>query len=139
LIRVVASVGQAIEGMAVRRAGRGEAAEVRSPGAEPLARGLGARPAVGRMACAGRDTAPCRARGANRALANYVENFTVFAALDLALIATHQPGGWGPTTWILARVLYPPLYLFDVIYVRTIAWAVALVAILTMLARLTWS
>jgi uncharacterized MAPEG superfamily protein len=76
---------------------------------------------------------------ANRALANYVENFTVFAALDLALIATHQPGGWGPTTWILARVLYLPLYLFDVIYARTIAWAVALVAILTMLARLTWS
>ena len=27
---------------------------------------------------------------ANRALANYVENFTVFAALDLALIATNQ-------------------------------------------------
>ena len=58
---------------------------------------------------------------ANRALANYVENFTVFAALDLALIATHQPGGWGPTTWILARILYLPLYLFDVIYVRTFA------------------
>jgi uncharacterized MAPEG superfamily protein len=76
---------------------------------------------------------------ANRALANYVENFTVFAALDLALIAIHQPGGWGPTTWILARVLYLPLYLFDVIYVRTIAWAVALVAILTMVGRLTWS
>jgi uncharacterized MAPEG superfamily protein len=34
---------------------------------------------------------------ANRALANYVENFTVF-------VATHQPGGWGPTTWILAQL-----------------------------------
>jgi uncharacterized MAPEG superfamily protein len=76
---------------------------------------------------------------ASRALANYVENFTVFAALDLALIATHQPGGWGPTTWIVARVLYLPLYLFDVIYVRTIAWGVALIAILTMLGRFTWS
>ena len=76
---------------------------------------------------------------ANRALANYVESFTVFAALDLALIATHQPGGWGPTTWIVVRVLYLPLYLFDVIYVRTIAWGVALIAILTMLGRLTSS
>ena len=76
---------------------------------------------------------------ASRALANYVENFTVFAALDLALIATHQPGGWGPTTWIVARVLYLPLYLFDVIYVRTIAWGAALIAILTMLRRLVWS
>jgi hypothetical protein len=31
--------------------------------AEPSARGVGARPAMGRMACAGRDSAPCRARG----------------------------------------------------------------------------
>ena len=48
---------------------------------------------------------------ANRALANYVEIFIVFAALDLALIATYQPGGWGPMTWIVARVLYLPLHL----------------------------
>jgi hypothetical protein len=45
----------------------------------------------------------------------------------------------GPTTWIVARVLYLLLYLFDVIYVRTFAWGVALIAILTMMARLTWS
>jgi uncharacterized MAPEG superfamily protein len=75
---------------------------------------------------------------ANRALANYVENFTVFAALDLALIATHQPGGWGPTIWILARIVYLPLYLFDIIYARTIMWGVALLAIVMMLVRLAW-
>jgi uncharacterized MAPEG superfamily protein len=73
---------------------------------------------------------------ANRAHANYVENFAVFASLDLALIAMHQSGGWGPTIWIFARILYLPFYLFDVIYARTIVWGVALVAILMMLARL---
>ena len=76
---------------------------------------------------------------ATRALANYVENFTAFAALDLAFIATHQSGGWGPTIWIVARILYLPLYLFNVVYVRSIAWGISLVAVLMMVARLTWS
>ena len=44
-----------------------------------------------------------------------------------------------PTIWILARIVYLPLYLFDVIYVRSIVWGVSLVAIVMMLARLAWS
>ena len=75
---------------------------------------------------------------AERAFTNYVENFAAFAALDLALIATRQSGGWGPTVWIVARFLYLPLYLFNVIYVRTIAWAAALIGLLMMLARLAF-
>ena len=42
-----------------------------------------------------------------------------FVALDLALIATHHTGGWGATIWIVARIVYLPLYLFGVIYVRS--------------------
>ena len=60
---------------------------------------------------------------ANRALGNYVQNFTAFAALDLAFIALHQSGGVWPTVWIVARIVYLPLYLFNAIYVRTIVWA----------------
>ncbi len=75
---------------------------------------------------------------ATRALANYVENFTAFVALDLAFIATHQSGGWGPTIWIIARIVYLPLYLFGVLYARTIAWAVSVVALVMMLVRLAW-
>ena len=56
---------------------------------------------------------------ATRAFANYVENFVVFAALDLALIVTHGEAGFAPTVWIVARVLYLPLYLFNVMYART--------------------
>ena len=75
---------------------------------------------------------------ATRALANYVENFTAFAALDLAFIALHFSGGIWPTVWIVARIAYLPLYLFGVVYARSIAWAIALLAIVMMLVRLTW-
>jgi len=75
---------------------------------------------------------------ATRALANYVENFTAFAALDLAFIALHFSAGIWPTVWIVARVAYLPLYLFGVVYARSTAWAIALLAIVMMLVRLPW-
>jgi uncharacterized MAPEG superfamily protein len=73
---------------------------------------------------------------AKRALGNYVENLVPFAALDVALIATQQAGGLGATIWILARIVYLPAYLAGVAYLRTAAWAVAIVGLLMMLARL---
>ncbi len=73
---------------------------------------------------------------AKRALANYVENFTAFVALDLAFIALRLSAGIWPTVWIIARIVYLPLYLFNVIYARSIVWGVSLVAILMMLVRL---
>ena len=72
---------------------------------------------------------------ADRALANYVENLVPFAALDLALIATGHTGGLGATIWLIGRVAYLPLYLTGVVYLRTAAWAVSLVGLLMMLAR----
>jgi uncharacterized MAPEG superfamily protein len=73
---------------------------------------------------------------ATRALNNYVENFTPFVAADLGLIATQHAGGWGPTIWILARIVYVPLYLGGVKYARTAAWAISIVGLLMMLAQL---
>jgi uncharacterized MAPEG superfamily protein len=89
-----------------------------------------------------RDT-PAQARGAmfgraTRALANYVENLVPFVALDLALIATHISGGFGPTLWILARIVYIPLYLFAVTYGRTAAWAISVVGLVMMFTRLAF-
>ena len=72
---------------------------------------------------------------ATRALGNYVENFAPFIAADLGLIATHQTG-WGATVWILARIVYIPLYLGGVQYARTAVWVVSIVGLLMMLARL---
>ncbi len=73
---------------------------------------------------------------AERALANYVENLVPFVALDLALIATGNTGGLGATVWLLGRIAYLPVYLAGIAYVRTAAWAVSVVGLLMMLARL---
>jgi uncharacterized MAPEG superfamily protein len=90
-----------------------------------------------------RDTEPV-AKGlacgrATRALGNYVENYGPFIALALALIATGQHGGvgaLGATIWILARIVYLPIYLTGVIYVRTGLWAISVIGLLMMLYRL---
>src|SRR3978361_1973103 len=58
---------------------------------------------------------------AARELANYVENLVPFVALDLGFMATHHPGGYGPTIWVVARALYIPLYLMGVPWLRTVA------------------
>jgi len=73
---------------------------------------------------------------ATRALGNYVENFAPFAAADLGLMVTQHTGGWGATIWVLARIVYIPLYVFGVAWVRTICWTVSIIGLLTMLARL---
>jgi uncharacterized MAPEG superfamily protein len=76
---------------------------------------------------------------ATRALANYVENLTPFVAVALALMVTHRTGGsgaLGATIWILARIVYIPIYLFDVIYARTAIWALSIVGLMMMLGRL---
>jgi uncharacterized MAPEG superfamily protein len=70
---------------------------------------------------------------ASRAFANYVENLVAFAALDLGLIVTHHTAGFAPTVWVLARVTYLPLYLFNVIYARTVAAGAAMISLLVML------
>ena len=76
---------------------------------------------------------------ATRALANYVENFTPFVAVALALIVTQRTGGsgaLGATIWILARIVYIPLYLFGVVYARTAVWTISIIGLLMMLGRL---
>ena len=76
---------------------------------------------------------------AARALANYVENFTAFVAVALGLIVTQRTGGagaLGATIWILARIVYIPIYLSGILYVRSIVWGISIVGLLMMLGRL---
>ena len=73
---------------------------------------------------------------ATRAFGNYVENLVVFAMLDLGLIVTHRSAGLAPTIWVAARVLYLPLYLFNVIYARTVLAGIAMISLLVMLWQL---
>jgi uncharacterized MAPEG superfamily protein len=65
--------------------------------------------------------------------------FTLFVALTLALILTQRTGGsgsFGATIWILARIVYLPVYMFGIMYVRTAVWAISIVGIVMMLGRL---
>ncbi len=73
---------------------------------------------------------------ATRALNNFVENYGAFVAMDLALIATGHTGGWGAVVWIVARIVYLPLYLTGVPVVRTVVWTISIIGLLMMLARL---
>jgi len=72
---------------------------------------------------------------ATRALHNFVENYGAFVAMDLALIATGQTGGWGAIVWIVARIVYLPLCLTGIIVVRTLCWSISIIGLLMMLAR----
>jgi uncharacterized MAPEG superfamily protein len=71
-----------------------------------------------------------------RALANYIENWVPFVAVDLALIATHHAGSWGAWIWVVARLVYLPAYVLGWIYVRTALWAIGLIGLLMMLVQL---
>ncbi len=73
---------------------------------------------------------------ATRALHNYVENLVPFVALALALIVTQHTGGLGATLWIIGRIIYLPIYLAGIVYVRTAAWALSIVGLLMMLVSL---
>jgi uncharacterized MAPEG superfamily protein len=73
---------------------------------------------------------------AARASRNYMDNFPPFAALVLAFLATNHPAGIWPTIWILARIAYLPLYLFNGVYARTAAWLISIIALVAMLIRL---
>jgi uncharacterized MAPEG superfamily protein len=76
------------------------------------------------------------ARRAARALGNFTENYAPFLACDLALIATGHTGGWGAIVWIVARVIYLPIYLAGIPVARTLCWAVSIIGLVMMLGRL---
>ncbi len=73
---------------------------------------------------------------ATRALANYVENYGPFIAADVALILAQRTGGYGAALWIVARMIYLPLYMLGVPYLRTVGWLASIVGLLMMTARL---
>jgi len=75
---------------------------------------------------------------ATRALANFQETYPALIALALGLAVTGQTGGLGAIgalLWFVARILYIPLYLFGVRYVRSLSWLASILGLLLMLIR----
>ncbi|NEW89698.1 hypothetical protein DU475_20860 [Rhodopseudomonas sp. WA056] len=76
---------------------------------------------------------------AGRAYRNLLETFPAYVAIALALAVTGKTGGYAATAaivWLVARVLYVPLYIVHIPFARSIVWLVALLALVAMLVRL---
>lgn len=76
---------------------------------------------------------------ADRAFRNLLETYPAFVALTLALVFTGRNGGLGALgaqVWLIARILYVPLYLFHVPFLRSLAWFASIFALVAMLIRL---
>ena len=52
--------------------------------------------------------------------------------------STQHTGGWGATVWIVARIVYIPLYLAGVAYVRTSSGSISVIGLIMMLVRLAF-
>lgn len=72
---------------------------------------------------------------ADRAFRNFLETFPFFAAAALAVAATGSGDGvtaFSAQLWFWARLVYVPLYLAGVPYLRSLVWAAALLGMLGM-------
>ncbi len=76
---------------------------------------------------------------AERALGNYMETYAAFAILAVTLVASGRVDGiglLGSAVWLVARLVYLPLYLAGIRYWRSLVWLVAAVGLALMAARL---
>lgn len=76
---------------------------------------------------------------AERAFRNLLETYPVFVALALALTVTGRNGGYGALgaqVWLTMRVLFVPLYLFPIPFLRSMVWFASIFGLVAMLIRL---
>jgi uncharacterized MAPEG superfamily protein len=66
---------------------------------------------------------------ADRAAKNMLENMVVFVGVFVAASAADSDPTIGSAIFFFARVAYFATYLFGVVYVRSLCWAVALLGI----------
>ena len=76
---------------------------------------------------------------ATRANHNFLETFAFFAAAVLAVTLANRASphtALGSELYFWARVVYLPIYLIGIPYVRTLVWAVSLWGLLQMIGAL---
>jgi len=72
----------------------------------------------------------------DRAYRNFMETFPLFAAALIAVVLQNKSGGlshWGALLYVVARIVYIPLYAFGVKYVRTLVWFIGTVGIILLI------
>jgi uncharacterized MAPEG superfamily protein len=78
---------------------------------------------------------------ADRALNNFKETYPAFVGLALGLAIVGDPSGWGligAWVWLVFRVVYIPLYLAGIPYIRSLIWVGSLVGLLIMFFTLVF-
>lgn len=76
---------------------------------------------------------------ADRAMRNFLETFPFFAAAVLAVAVTGSSTAMtalGAALYFWARLVYVPLYLAGIPYLRSLVWAVSLLGMLLVLSGL---
>jgi uncharacterized MAPEG superfamily protein len=76
---------------------------------------------------------------AERASKNFRETYPAFVGLALGLAVADPLSTWGhagAVLWFAARIVYIPLYLRGVPYVRSLVWAVSMLGLLLMFLAL---
>jgi uncharacterized MAPEG superfamily protein len=76
-----------------------------------------------------------RAQRAGRALRNFLETYPLFVALVVVAELANRHGAltqWGAILYVVARVVYLPLYIVGGGVVRSAVWSLALLGIVLM-------
>ena len=74
-----------------------------------------------------------------RAQGNFLETFALFSALAIAVVVSGHGGSlsaWGAGLYLFGRIVYLPLYVAGIPFVRSLAWNVATTGILLLLIAL---
>ena len=69
---------------------------------------------------------------ANRALKNLFETLPIFIGLVLLSITKDVDNASLAFFWLIARVIYVPVYILGVDYFRTVVWAISLITLVLM-------
>ena len=75
----------------------------------------------------------------DRAFQNFKETFIPFAAVVLACAVAGRHNGltvWGAELYVVARVIYLPLYAMGIPVLRTIVWLIGTIGIFLLIAAL---
>ena len=69
---------------------------------------------------------------ANRSLKNLFETLPIFIGLILLSIISDVDNSFLAMIWLFARIIYVPVYILGINYVRTGIWAIALICLIMM-------
>src|SRR6056300_212020 len=72
------------------------------------------------------------AQRAIRALKNLLETFPIFLGLTLLSIIKDIDNSSIAFLWLMSRVIYVPVYIYGINYLRTAIWAVSLICLMLM-------